>query len=187
TALSTPSSPSVLPWPRRHRKRHDVAARLGFADARLTDSLHLIDTHHRVHGNEAAADPLELAFQFLLAGIDQHLGSLTEHQLLDLQKPPQFALEDLPGIDLENLDLIEKNHPKNRLLPVFAHGSHTLHNMTWGRGAAVVPGRRSRIIAYPLSGPTTAITLVLPSVYNRRFFQESVRRIHGQETLHPDP
>src|SRR5690606_41662536 len=90
---------SPLPRTRtgRQRKGHHVAATLRLADLGLTDTLHLVDAHYGVQRDEAAVDAFELVLELFLARVDQHLRTLAKHQLLDLEKAPQLALEDLAG------------------------------------------------------------------------------------------
>src|SRR5690606_36084306 len=71
----------------------------------------------------------ELALELFLARIDQHLRTLTEHQLLDFQEAPQLALEYLPCVQFVYLTLVDENHPEDGLLLVFAHETHIRDNM----------------------------------------------------------
>src|SRR5690606_41969731 len=101
-----PPSSTLFPYTTLFRS---VAAALGLADFRRPQAFHLVDADNRVHRHEAAQHTLELRLQFLLARVDHHLGALAEHELLDLQKAPQVTLEDLLGVHLVHLALVEED------------------------------------------------------------------------------
>ena len=74
-----------------------------------------------MHGYEAAYYAVKLSLEFFLAGINDHLGALAEDKFLDLQESPKFALENLLGVHLVHLTLVEKDHLEDGSV-VFAHG-----------------------------------------------------------------
>ena len=97
----------------RHRKLRDVGARLQGGDLADAVLLHLIDAQHRMHGQEGALDPGELALDALLGRVDHHRGALPEHQFLHLDEAEQLAVADLAGVHLVNLALIHEHNPEN--------------------------------------------------------------------------
>ncbi len=62
----------------------------------------------------------KLALELLLARVHHHAGALAEQEFLHLDKAVQLTLEDLPGIDLVDLPLIQEYHLVDRF--VRGHG-----------------------------------------------------------------
>jgi len=61
---------------------------------------------HRMHGDEALLHALELGLEALLARIHHYPAAFAEHQLLDLDEPPEAVLAHLTGIHLVELALV---------------------------------------------------------------------------------
>ena len=78
-----------------------------------------------MHRDEAAFNGRKFVFQLFFCRIHNHLRTLTKNKFLHLQKAPEVALKNMPGINFINLALIKKGNPINRFFVVSGLFSHT--------------------------------------------------------------
>ena len=69
-----------------------------------------------MHGHVETSHAFELRLQSLLRGIDDHLRSLAEEQLLYFDEPEQATRRNLTGKDFIDLSLLQESNTENALL-----------------------------------------------------------------------